>query len=69
MADLQIRPLSIQQARVMEYISQGFQQKQIAIEMRISVNTVRYHVYRAYRNLGVRNVAEAATKFQKYKTA
>ena len=44
--------------QVMERLASGMNNRAIASELRISENTVRYHIKRIYRELGVRNRAQ-----------
>jgi len=54
--------LSPREQEVLEFASRGFPDKAIAIELGISMRTVRYHIDRAMRKLGAHNRTEAVTR-------
>lgn len=56
--------LTDQQTRVMEVLSQGKSNKEIARKLGICEGTVKVHVNAAYRALGVHNRVAAVMKFQ-----
>ena len=57
------KPLSPRETQFMDLMTSGKLWKQIAVEMGISVHTVRNHSARAYRKLGALNNSHAARLF------
>jgi LuxR family maltose regulon positive regulatory protein len=57
-------PLSPQEQRVLRLLAAGRSNPEIAAELIISVNTVKDHVKRLYRKLGVNNRAQAGQAAQ-----
>ena len=55
--------LSHRESQVIELLSQGYSDKEIAANLDISFTTVRSHVSRIFEKLHVRSRVEAATKF------
>lgn len=55
--------LSRREQEVLEFLSQGFPDKEIAAKLSISVPTVRFHLKHIYEKLHVRSRMEAAMKF------
>jgi LuxR family maltose regulon positive regulatory protein len=53
-----IEPLSVQEQRVLRLFVAGLSKAEIADELVISINTVKTHLQRIYRKLGVTNRAE-----------
>ncbi|HZR40658.1 MAG TPA: LuxR C-terminal-related transcriptional regulator [Ktedonobacteraceae bacterium] len=53
-----IEPLSVQEQRVLRLFVAGLSKAEIASELIISINTVKTHLQRIYRKLGVTNRAE-----------
>lgn len=53
-------PLSRQEGRVLAELASGSLYKEIAIELNISINTVKKHLKNIYRKLDVRNRKHAA---------
>ena len=61
-------PLSKQELKVLEVLSTGKLYKEIALDMEISINTVKKHLKNIYRKLEVTNRKHAAVSL-KEKTA
>jgi len=57
---LSIEPLSAQEERVLHLLAAGWSNQEIAREMIVSVNTVKYHVKHLYQKLGVSNRLQAS---------
>jgi LuxR family transcriptional regulator, maltose regulon positive regulatory protein len=57
-------PLSPQEQRVLRLLAAGRSNPQIAAELIISVNTVKDHVKRLYRKLGINNRLQAGLMAQ-----
>jgi DNA-binding NarL/FixJ family response regulator len=55
--------LSRREQEVLEFLSRGFADKEIASQLSISVPTVRFHLKHIYEKLHVRSRMEAALKF------
>ncbi|MGS2724859.1 LuxR C-terminal-related transcriptional regulator [Porticoccus sp. GXU_MW_L64] len=53
--------LSRREYEVMRYLSQGFSNKEISLEMDVSINTVKFHVKNIYEKLGVSNRKDAVS--------
>ncbi|QBD77494.1 hypothetical protein EPA93_16445 [Ktedonosporobacter rubrisoli] len=53
-------PLSEQEERVLQLLAAGWSNQEIARELIISVNTVKYHVKHLYQKLGVSNRLQAS---------
>ena len=51
-----------QQLIVLKLISQGLTTEAIALEMGISVNTVKYHKKKVFSELGVQSTGEAVAR-------
>ncbi len=51
--------LTEREGEVLQLLAHGFQNKQIALELRISEHTVKFHVSAIYAKLGVTNRTEA----------
>jgi LuxR family maltose regulon positive regulatory protein len=51
--------LSIQEQRVLRLLATGWSNQQIADELIISINTVKYHIKNLYQKLGVSNRLQA----------
>jgi DNA-binding NarL/FixJ family response regulator len=58
--------LSVQETRVLELLSRGLTNQQIADELGLGIATVKTHVYHAMRKLRVRNRTEAAAFAMRY---
>jgi DNA-binding NarL/FixJ family response regulator len=52
--------LSPREAQVLELVAGGRTNKEIAVELVVSVHTVERHLQNAYRKIGVRNRSDAA---------
>jgi len=52
--------LSARQREVLELVAEGLPNAQIAQRLFITESTVKQHLYKAYKTLGVRNRREAA---------
>jgi LuxR family maltose regulon positive regulatory protein len=55
-----LQPLSIQEQRVLRLLAAGRSNQEIAQELVVSINTVKDHVKRLYRKLGVSNRLQAS---------
>lgn len=55
--------LTRMEAKVIPLLAGGFQQKEISIQLNISINTVKTHLRNAYRKLGVHSEAAAVARF------
>jgi DNA-binding NarL/FixJ family response regulator len=53
-------PLSRRQRDVLQLVAQGLSNGQIAAELQITTNTVKFHVRTIFRDLGIHNRVEAA---------
>ena len=58
-----MRELTEREKEVWKLIAEGGRNKDIALELRISNQTVRCHATSLFKKLGVRNRTEAAVKF------
>jgi len=58
-ADVTPVPLTGQQVEVLRLISLGLDQAEVAVQLGLTLNTVKTHVYRLYRRLRVRKLSEA----------
>ena len=56
------RLLSAKMLRALRGIAQGKTRAEVAFEMRISPNTLKIYLWKAYTRLGVRNAPEAMVK-------
>jgi DNA-binding CsgD family transcriptional regulator len=61
--DPRIHLLSARQQEILELVAQGLPNAQIAQHLFVTESTVKQHLYKAYKVLGVRNRREAAKKF------
>lgn len=55
--------LSLREREIMFFIANGFSDKEIAVNLKISPRTIQTHVTRACLKLGARNRTHAVTKF------
>ncbi|GHO71368.1 hypothetical protein KSC_102600 [Ktedonobacter sp. SOSP1-52] len=55
-----LEPLSLQEQRVLRLLAAGWSNQDIARELIVSVNTVKYHVKHLYQKLGVNNRLQAS---------
>ncbi|MBO0780222.1 MAG: tetratricopeptide repeat protein [Ktedonobacteraceae bacterium] len=53
-------PLSVQEQRVLRLLAAGWSNQDIARELVVSINTVKYHVKHLYQKLGVSNRLQAS---------
>jgi DNA-binding NarL/FixJ family response regulator len=59
-ADLQpVETLTRREMQTLQHLAEGFANKEIALRMGISVQTVKYHIASIYSKLGVNNRTEA----------
>jgi DNA-binding NarL/FixJ family response regulator len=58
-----MRQLTKRQFQVLRYITQGDTNKQIALKLDVSEQTVRHHVYNIMKKLNARNRAHAAALY------
>lgn len=65
---MRITDLSPREMQVLELVSRGLQNKQIAAEVRLSENTVKIHLHNIIRKLGTHNRTEAAARFRDHET-
>ena len=65
---MRITDLSPREMQVLELVSRGLQNKQIAAEVRLSENTVKIHLHNIIRKLGTHNRTEAAARFRAHET-
>ncbi|ROT33432.1 response regulator transcription factor [Micromonospora sp. HM5-17] len=63
------RPLSPREAQVMDGISRGMRNADIAAMLRVELKTVKNHVNRIFGKLGARNRVEAVLIWQRYRAA
>ena len=63
------RPLSPRQRQVIEAASRGLTAREIAEELGCAHHTVRTHEAALIRRLGVRNLTEAAVKYERERAA
>ena len=59
--DLVVEDLTAREMEVLELLSEGLANKQIAYELEISEHTVKFHVSSIYNKLGATNRTEAVT--------
>lgn len=62
--DPDVEKLTPREREVLEWVSQGFVNKEIADRMSVSVEAVRWHLKNIYAKLHVRSRTEAALKFR-----
>ena len=55
-------PLTARERDVLELMARGLQQKQIARNLSITMETARTHIKNAYKKLGVHNKVDALRK-------
>lgn len=60
LGELERKPLSPRETEVLEMISTGLTNSQIASRLGLSVHAVKFHLSSVYRKLGVANRTEAA---------
>lgn len=54
-----VEPLTTRESQVLQGLAQGLANKQIALQLSISENTVKYHISSIYAKLGAANRTEA----------
>jgi DNA-binding NarL/FixJ family response regulator len=59
-----LNPLSQREVEILRLLAEGHAYKQIAAELRISINTIRTHIKRIYEKLHVHSRTEAIRVFQ-----
>ncbi|MEI9810315.1 MAG: LuxR C-terminal-related transcriptional regulator [Bacteroidota bacterium] len=59
----QLDQLTNREKEILEQLSKGLMYKEIAIQLYLSPETVRKHVYHIYEKLHVNNRVEAVNKF------
>ena len=57
--------LSDREWRIMELMTRGFANKQIAAELAVTEHTVRNHIYRLFKRFGVRNRVELSDLYRR----
>jgi ATP/maltotriose-dependent transcriptional regulator MalT len=57
----QVSPLTAQEERVLQGLSAGLSNQEIASNLIVSINTVKYHVKHLYQKLGVSNRLQASS--------
>ena len=60
-----VEPLTDHEMYILRMLEAGYQNKQIAQELNISLNTVKYHLKNIYGKLGVINRTQAARIIRK----
>ena len=55
-------PLTPRERDVLELMAKGLKQKQIAVQLSITMDTARTHIKNAYRKLGAHNKVDALRK-------
>jgi DNA-binding NarL/FixJ family response regulator len=58
--------LSPRELAVLERLANGAANRDIALELQITVNTVKFHLASIYRKLGVENRTEASVAFVRH---
>ena len=61
--EVERQQLSARETEVLEMISRGLTNSQIASGLGLSVHAVKFHLGSVYRKLGVANRTEAAVRF------
>lgn len=57
-----IEPLSQRETEILELISQGLSNQEIALDLHLSLSTVKVHTYNIFRKLNVRSRIQAVSK-------
>lgn len=57
-----VEPLSAREVEVLEHIAEGLSNKEIAVKLHISLNTVKVHCSNIYGKLGVKSRTQAVAK-------
>jgi DNA-binding NarL/FixJ family response regulator len=68
-AAAKVEDLSPREREILELLSQGYANKEIADRVGVSDGTVRWHLRHVYHKLHVRSRTEAVLKFQSAKAA
>ena len=63
-ASAEVENLSAREREILELVSKGFANKEIADKIGVAVDTVRWHLKHIYTKLHVRSRTEAALKFR-----
>jgi DNA-binding NarL/FixJ family response regulator len=58
-------PLTEQEMQIVQFITDGLSYKMIADKLLISINTVRYHIKKIYRQLHINSKAELISRSNK----
>jgi len=61
-SDPDVETLSTREREILDYLAQGFYDKDISDKLGITIGTVRNHLQRMYRKLHVRSRTEAVLK-------
>jgi DNA-binding NarL/FixJ family response regulator len=62
-SDPDVETLSAREREILDYLAQGFYDKDISDKLGITIGTVRNHLQRMYRKLHVRSRTEAVLKY------
>jgi len=63
--DTEVEPLSVRETAVLELLAEGRSNADIAKALRMSENTVKFHLRNLYSKLGVANRTEAAARYHR----
>ena len=63
-----VENLSPREREILDFLTQGFSDKEIADRIGVKHGTVRWHLQHVYEKLHVRSRTEAALKFRSAKT-
>jgi len=58
--ELQMDSLTVREKEILQRLSEGMKNAEIASELAISLNTVKTHIYNIYKKIGVSNRLQAA---------
>ena len=56
--------LTLRESEILNHLAKGLFYKEIAVELSITVGTVRQHIHKIYEKLHVQNRTEALNKFR-----
>ena len=56
--------ISTRELEILDMLSQGYLNKEIADKLFIAVGTVKQHIYKIYKKLHVQNRVEAVNKYK-----
>lgn len=59
--------LNSKQIKILKYSAEGLTEKAQAMELKISINTIKYHKKKIFQLLEVETIMEAVIKALKYK--